>query len=75
MNFQLEVVFDSSTQYTLVFFLIVQPWTVLMEGLIHKVIVDPCISDKNLCPIKVDDVQEADVVLVTHGAPDNMRDE
>jgi L-ascorbate metabolism protein UlaG (beta-lactamase superfamily) len=40
----------------------------------RKIIVDPCISDNALCPIKVEDVQEADIVLITHGAPDHMGD-
>ena len=39
-----------------------------------KVLVDPCITRNPLCPIKVEDVLEADIILVTHGAPDHMGD-
>jgi len=43
-----------------------------MQG--SKVLVDPCITRNPLCPIKVEDVLEADIILVTHGAPDHMGD-
>jgi len=37
-----------------------------------KILVDPCITSNRLCPIKVEDVTQADIILVTHGAPDHM---
>ena len=39
-----------------------------------KILVDPCITSNRLCPIKVEDVAQADIILVTHGAPDHMGD-
>ena len=39
-----------------------------------KILVDPCITSNRLCPIKVEDVTQADIILVTHGAPDHMGD-
>jgi L-ascorbate metabolism protein UlaG (beta-lactamase superfamily) len=41
---------------------------------VRKIIVDPCISENHICPIKVEDVKKADIILVTHGAPDHMGD-
>ncbi len=32
----------------------------------------PCIEGNTLCPIKVKDINQADLILVTHGAPDHM---
>jgi L-ascorbate metabolism protein UlaG (beta-lactamase superfamily) len=40
----------------------------------HKILIDPCITTNRLCPIKLADVTAADIVLVTHGAPDHMGD-
>lgn len=40
----------------------------------HKILVDPCIRKNRICPIKVEDIVEADVILVTHGVPDHMGD-
>ena len=40
----------------------------------HKILVDPCIRKNSICPIKIEDIAEADVILVTHGAPDHMGD-
>ena len=39
-----------------------------------KILVDPCISTNRLCPVRVEDVTEADLILVTHGAADHMGD-
>ena len=39
-----------------------------------KILVDPCITANRLCPVKVEDVVEADIILVTHGAADHMGD-
>ena len=40
----------------------------------RKILIDPCITANSLCPITVDDVLDADTILVTHGAPDHMGD-
>ena len=40
----------------------------------HKILVDPCITSNRICPIKVEDVKAADIILVTHGARDHMGD-
>ena len=40
----------------------------------HKILVDPCITANRLCPIKVEDVVAADIIIVTHGARDHMGD-
>ncbi|MEM3404274.1 MAG: metal-dependent hydrolase [Nitrososphaeria archaeon] len=37
-----------------------------------KIIIDPCVEGNPLCPIKLDDITKADLILVTHGAPDHM---
>jgi L-ascorbate metabolism protein UlaG (beta-lactamase superfamily) len=38
----------------------------------RKLLVDPCITHNRLCPIKVEDIKGADIILVTHGAQDHM---
>ena len=40
------------------------------EGL--KIVVDPYITQNKHCPIKLDDVKEADIVLVSHSAFDHI---
>ncbi|KPK23391.1 MAG: hypothetical protein AMJ70_03620 [Dehalococcoidia bacterium SG8_51_3] len=40
----------------------------------RKILVDPCITANRLCQIKVEDVDRADIILVTHGAKDHMGD-
>ena len=40
----------------------------------HKILVDPCITSNRICPIKVEDIKAADIILVTHGARDHMGD-
>ena len=40
----------------------------------RKILVDPCIRQNCICPLKVEDITEADVILVTHGVPDHMGD-
>jgi len=40
----------------------------------RKILVDPCIRKNRICPIKVEDIIEADLILVTHGVPDHMGD-
>ncbi|MCX8189212.1 MAG: MBL fold metallo-hydrolase [Nitrososphaeria archaeon] len=37
-----------------------------------KILIDPCVEGNILCPIKVEDITQADLILVTHGAPDHM---
>ncbi|MBC7092061.1 MAG: metal-dependent hydrolase, partial [Nitrososphaeria archaeon] len=37
-----------------------------------KIVVDPCIEGNILCPIRVEDLKQVDLILVTHGAPDHM---
>ncbi|MEM3384430.1 MAG: metal-dependent hydrolase [Nitrososphaeria archaeon] len=37
-----------------------------------KILIDPCVEGNILCPIKVEDIKQADLILVTHGAPDHM---
>jgi L-ascorbate metabolism protein UlaG (beta-lactamase superfamily) len=37
-----------------------------------KILVDPFIEGNILCPIKVKDITQVDLILVTHGAPDHM---
>jgi L-ascorbate metabolism protein UlaG (beta-lactamase superfamily) len=39
-----------------------------------KIFVDPCVTANRLCPIKVQDIDEVDIILVTHGAKDHMGD-
>jgi len=39
-----------------------------------RILVDPCIRKNPLCPIKVEDIEGVDMILVTHGAPDHMGD-
>jgi L-ascorbate metabolism protein UlaG (beta-lactamase superfamily) len=39
-----------------------------------RILVDPCITRNPLCPIKVEDIEGIDVILITHGAPDHMGD-
>jgi L-ascorbate metabolism protein UlaG (beta-lactamase superfamily) len=39
-----------------------------------KILVDPCITANRLCPLKVEDIKQADIILVTHGAKDHMGD-
>ncbi len=36
------------------------------------IIIDPWIKDNPLCPVKLDDIKEADIVLVTHDHFDHM---
>jgi L-ascorbate metabolism protein UlaG (beta-lactamase superfamily) len=40
----------------------------------RTILVDPCIRHNSTCPIKVEDITRADMILVTHGAPDHMGD-
>ena len=40
----------------------------------RKILVDPCITANRLCPLKVEDIGQADIILVTHGAKDHMGD-
>jgi len=40
----------------------------------RKILVDPCITANRLCPLKVEDISQADIILVTHGAKDHMGD-
>jgi L-ascorbate metabolism protein UlaG (beta-lactamase superfamily) len=40
----------------------------------RTILVDPCIRHNSTCPIKVEDITHADLILVTHGAPDHMGD-
>ena len=40
----------------------------------RTILVDPCIRHNRTCPIAVEDVKRADLILVTHGAPDHMGD-
>jgi L-ascorbate metabolism protein UlaG (beta-lactamase superfamily) len=40
----------------------------------HRIIIDPCVTNNRLCPIKVADIDQADIILVTHGAKDHMGD-
>jgi len=37
-----------------------------------KILIDPCITSNRLCPVKEEAFTEADIILVTHGAPDHM---
>ena len=37
-----------------------------------KIVIDPWITENPLCPITVDDVKEADIVLVSHSAFDHL---
>jgi len=39
-----------------------------------KILIDPCVTANRLCPIKVKDIGQADIILVTHGAKDHMGD-
>jgi len=39
-----------------------------------RILVDPCITKNPICPIKVEDIEGIDIILVTHGAPDHMGD-
>ena len=39
-----------------------------------KILIDPCISSNSLSPIRIGDLSEIDLILVTHGAPDHMGD-
>ncbi|MFC1955864.1 metal-dependent hydrolase [Chloroflexota bacterium] len=45
-----------------------------IETQCSKILVDPCITTNRLCPIKVEDIARANLILVTHGAPDHMGD-
>jgi len=38
----------------------------------RRTIIDPCIEGNTLCPIRVEGITRADLVLVTHGAPDHL---
>jgi len=40
----------------------------------RKILVDPCITANRLCPVKVEDIGQADIILITHGAKDHMGD-
>ena len=40
----------------------------------RKILVDPCIRKNRICPIKVEDITKADLILVTHGVPDHLGD-
>jgi len=40
----------------------------------RKIMIDPCITANRLCPIKVEDIGQADIILITHGAKDHMGD-
>jgi len=39
-----------------------------------KLIVDPFISKNPICPVKLEEVSKADLIIVTHGAADHMGD-
>jgi len=40
----------------------------------RRIIIDPCVTANRLCPIKVADIDQAAIILVTHGAKDHMGD-
>ncbi|HEY51134.1 MAG TPA: metal-dependent hydrolase [Dehalococcoidia bacterium] len=40
----------------------------------RKILIDPCVTANRLCPIRVEDIGQADIILVTHGAKDHMGD-
>lgn len=40
----------------------------------RKILIDPCISRNPTCPVKVKDIKEIDLILVTHGAWDHLGD-
>lgn len=39
-----------------------------------KILTDPCISQNILCPVTVDDFEDIDIIVVSHGALDHMGD-
>lgn len=39
-----------------------------------SILIDPCISTNSICPIRIRDISDIDLILVTHGAPDHMGD-
>ena len=48
--------------------------SIMAGGVEKKVIIDPYISANKMCPVKVDDIQKLDIILVTHGAHDHLGD-
>jgi len=40
----------------------------------RRILIDPSVKENILCPIKVEEITRADLILVTHGAPDHMGD-
>jgi L-ascorbate metabolism protein UlaG (beta-lactamase superfamily) len=40
----------------------------------NLILVDPCITMNPFCPIRAEDIEGIDIILVTHGAPDHMGD-
>ena len=46
----------------------------LIEGSSGNVLVDPYITENPACPVKVEEIQDIDVILVTHGHGDHLGD-